>query len=63
MYDTVDNVFANGDKLTEIGLNIPQITKVFAGLKAKGIDVLQNVYTLDRAEEILKNLLGKAGKQ
>lgn len=62
MYDTVDNVFANGDKLTEIGLNIPQITKVFAGLKAKGIDIPQNVYTLDRAEEILKTLLGKAGK-
>ena len=63
MYDTVDNVFANGDSLTEIGLNIPHITKVFAGLKAKGIDVPQNVYTLDRAEEILKNLFGKAGKQ
>ena len=62
MYDTVDNVFANGDKLTEIGLNIPQITKVFAGLKAKGIDIPQNVYTLERAEEILKTLLGKAGK-
>lgn len=56
MYGTVDEVYKNGERLTEIGLNIPQITKIFELLKAKGID-LGNAYTVDNAVEILKSIL------
>lgn len=52
MYGTVDEVYSNAERLREIGLNIPQISKVFEILKQKGYD-LGSVYTVDRAVEIL----------
>ncbi len=52
MYGTVDEVYKNGERLTEIGLNIPQVSKIFQLLKDKGID-LGNAYTVDKAVEIL----------
>ena len=58
MYDTIDNVFSHSQELTQIGLNIPQITKVFIGLRAKGFDVDSNIYTVENAKnEILSKLL------
>ena len=50
-------VFTRAEELVEMGLNIPQVTQVFLGLKKKGIDV-QNVYTIDQAVEALKRLKG-----
>ncbi|MEE1144935.1 MAG: energy-coupling factor transporter ATPase [Acutalibacteraceae bacterium] len=63
MYDTVENVFSQGEKLQKIGLNIPQVTKIFIELKQRGIDVPQNVFTLDKAEQILFKLFKKEGVQ
>ena len=63
MYDAVENVFSQGEKLQEIGLNIPQVTKIFIELKQRGIDVPQNVFTLDKAEQILFKLFKKEGVQ
>lgn len=54
-YDTVDGVFSHADELIEMGLNIPQITKLFLKLKSDGYDVRTNIYTMKEAEsEILK---------
>lgn len=62
MFDTVDNVFRHCDELREMGLNVPQITQVFMGLKARGIDVPSGIYTVDSAQKALRELLsGKAG--
>lgn len=52
MYGTVDEVYSHAERLREIGLNIPQISKVFEILKKNGHD-FGSVYTIDRAVEVL----------
>lgn len=52
MYGTVDEVYSNAKRLREIGLNIPQISKIFEILKEKGYD-LGSAYTVDKAVELL----------
>jgi energy-coupling factor transport system ATP-binding protein len=59
MFDKTENVFKNGDALREIGLNVPIVTRVFYELKNKGIDLPLDVFTVDKAVEVLKNI--KAG--
>ena len=49
MFDTTENVFSNSEKLMEIGLNVPNITKVLVELKKQGIAIDSNVYTMDDA--------------
>lgn len=52
MYGTVEEVYSHAERLREIGLNIPQISKVFEILKNNGHD-FGSVYTVDRAVEVL----------
>ncbi len=52
MYGTVNEVYSHAERLREIGLNIPQISKVFEILKNNGYD-FGSVYTVDRAVEAL----------
>ena len=59
MFDTVENVFKNGDKLRAIGLNVPIVTRVFDLLQNAGIPVPDDVFTVSRAVEVLKRI--KAG--
>lgn len=48
-------VFTHAEELTQMGLNIPQVTQVFLGLKKLGLDV-KNVYTIDQAAAEIKRL-------
>jgi energy-coupling factor transport system ATP-binding protein len=57
MYDTVENVFANTEKLLQIGLDIPEISHVFLKLKSMGYNVNTNIYTVNQAKEEIKRLL------
>ena len=50
-------VFTNAEELTQMGLNIPQVTQVFLELKKLGLDV-KNVYTIDQAAAEIKRLKG-----
>lgn len=60
-YGTVEKVFERAAELNGIGLSIPQITKIFIGLKEKGFDVNTNIFTAEQAcKEILR--LKKAGE-
>lgn len=59
MFDETEKVFAQGDKLREIGLNVPIVTRVFDALREKGIDLPKDVFTVSRAVEVLKEY--KAG--
>lgn len=59
MNDTPANVFARAEELMEMGLSIPQVTKVFLELKKLGLDV-ENVYTTAQAVEALKAQKGGA---
>ena len=61
-YDTVENVFAKSDELNEMGLNIPEITKLFLKLKKAGYNVRTDIYTLEQAEKELLALAGRGKK-
>ena len=48
-------VFTHAEELTQMALNIPQVTQVFLELKKLGLDV-KNVYTIDQAAAEIKRL-------
>lgn len=50
-------VFTRAEELTQMGLNIPQVTQVFLELKKLGLDV-KNVYTIDQAAAEIRRLKG-----
>ncbi len=55
MQGDIDTVFSESSHLTEIGLDVPQITKLMGKIKASGFDVNDGVYTVDKAyEELIK---------
>ena len=49
MYDTVEKVFARAPELLELGLSVPQVTQVFLMLKAMGMEIDTDVYTVPYA--------------
>ena len=59
MYDTVEKVFARADELLELGLSVPQVTKVFLRLRAMGLDLPQDVYTVPYAVRTIQAALAK----
>lgn len=61
MFDKVSKVFANIERLVEIGLDAPSITKIFLELKNRGYDVRTDIYTLEKAKEELLRLLKERG--
>ena len=50
-------VFTHAGELTQMGLNIPQVTQVFLELKKLGLDV-ENVYTIEQAAAEIRRLKG-----
>lgn len=56
-YDTPPAVFARADEIAEIGLSVPQITKVFSILRSRGIDIRGDVYTVEFALKTIKEYL------
>ena len=55
MYGETDEVFSNAEHLAEIGLDIPQITKIFLNIRNRGYDVSPSVYSVEKAcEEIVR---------
>ena len=50
-------VFTHAQELVNMGLNIPQVTRVFLHLKELGMDV-PNVYTIEQAVDCLAQLKG-----
>ena len=59
MDGTPAEIFARADELIAMGLNIPQVTRVFLELKNMGLDV-KPVYTIDQAVESLLRIKGGA---
>ncbi len=58
MMGTVDEVFSKSKKLQEIGLDVPQITRLTNKLKDAGYDLPDNIYTVEEAAEAIKKLAG-----
>ena len=53
MYDTVEKVFARAPELLELGLSVPQVTKIFLKLREMGVDVPADVYTIPYAVKMI----------
>ena len=58
MDGTPGEVFSGAGRLKEIGLSVPQVTEVFRILRSAGVDVPDNVYTLEQAVAALTKLKG-----
>ncbi len=54
---TPSEVFAHAKSLLDMGLDIPEVTRIFISLKEKGLPV-EMVYTRKQAVQVLKELLG-----
>jgi energy-coupling factor transport system ATP-binding protein len=61
MNGTVEDVYSKGDELLKLGLDVPEITRVFLKLKEAGYDVPTDVYTVKQGKEKLIEFL-KRGK-
>ena len=61
MFGTVEEVFKNGAELRKIGLNVPIVTRVFYELKKAGVPVPDDVFTVDRAVRVLKEIRDGGG--
>ncbi len=60
MDGTPEEVFGRSQELLDMGLDIPDITRVFLELKKMGLDVPQ-VYTIDQAVHVLTRMKGGNG--
>ena len=57
MYGDRSSVFAKAEQLTEMGLTVPQVTRVFDRLRAMGIDFDDEVFSIDYAKDLVMRLL------
>lgn len=60
MDGTPAQVFQHAQELLQMGLSIPQVTRVFLQLQKMGLDV-EPVYTIDQAVKVLSALKGGRG--
>ena len=61
MQGTVDQVYSQGEKLAELGLDVPEITSVFIELKNAGVDLGKTEYTVDGAKESIIKFFSEGG--
>ena len=56
---TPEEVFRHAQELTEMGLAVPNITHLIKRLREAGLDIPEDIFTVERAkEEILRALRG-----
>ena len=60
-YDDTEKVFARAQEISQIGLDVPQVTKVFMELKKQGLDFGREVYTVGYARDLLLRQLAQKG--
>ncbi len=61
MHAPVEEVFGRAAELTAMGLDVPQITKVFFALRQKGYPVRTDVYTVEGARREILRCLREGG--
>lgn len=63
MFGTVPEVYSHTDELEEMGLAVPQITKIFKLLKSKGFNVSDSVFTVDSGvDELMRYFEGRVSE-
>ena len=60
-FDETKKVFARAGEIAAIGLDVPQITKVFGALRSRGLDFGKEVYTVGYARELVLRELRERG--
>ena len=53
MDDTPEEIFSRDAELQAMGLDIPEITRLFLRMRREGIDVPKNIFTVEQAYEVL----------
>lgn len=53
MFAKTDEVFRHGARLCQIGLDVPQITRITDGLRAAGVPLREGIYTVEEAYRAL----------
>ena len=61
MDGTPRQVFRRASDLEEVGLDVPQATKIALALRRMGLDIDTAVYTVDELEQALLSIRGEAG--
>lgn len=62
-FNSVEKTFENCGLLKQMGFDVPQIVEVFAKLRAKGFNVLSNVYDAKSAAKVLEEMVLEKGKK
>lgn len=62
-YDTVANVFRRSQELQAIGLAVPQITRVCEALRASGVPLSEDIFTVEQAKNQLLSWYHRKGMQ
>lgn len=60
-YDTVANVFRRSQELQAIGLAVPQITRVCEALRASGVPLSEDIFTVEQAKNQLLSWYHRKG--
>ncbi len=58
MFDTVSSVFENAERLSEIGLDIPEVTKIAVELNKRGFNIPKNIFTVSNLRDAIVSLKG-----
>ncbi len=61
MFDTVSEVFENAERLSEIGLDIPEVTKIAVELNKCGFNIPKTVFTVADLRDAVVSLKGGSG--
>ncbi len=62
MFDTADKIFSQGEKLSSMGLRIPQITSIMDALIAAGFPLPKGTLTVENAVRDITEYLKKEGR-
>ena len=62
MFDRPEKIFKDGERLTQIGLNVPQITRITDALREKGVPLSEGIYTIENAVSQLEKILSRGEK-
>ncbi len=56
---TVDEIFSDSESLVDIGLDVPEISKIASKLRKAGIDLRGRLYTVDGVKEAIVEYIGR----
>ena len=60
---TCEDVFSQHKLLLDAGLDVPEITGIVLALREKGVEIPENIYTVEKAVEAIKQLWLNSGNK